>query len=307
MKTSVFLSTCIATLLSFPLLADIQLNSQDVSDETINQPATSSPFSFDAEVDAVAPARITKKGFYHKDKIDFAVAKAEAAMVFYYDPEYTEGARAAIGYIPVYLKWHNNPWFEQDHFNTLAVSLTGFTKRAENWFWRAQVTANIDTDEWESKYATYDLIVWGRYSLCENIGVHLGFWGETGLQMDRVYPIIGFDWQITRKLKLSAVFPVDISLLYSISRRWSVGVAGRFFDVRFRVNHDQHSHKPLVRYTNSSAEFVVRYEVENMTANVHAGTTFGGKFRVADKHNNHAHDYDFGAAGYVGAQVDLKF
>jgi hypothetical protein len=62
-----------------------------------------------------------------------------------------------------------------------------------------------------------------------------------------------------------------------------------------------------VRYTNSGAEFVIQYENDSVTANIHAGSTLGGQFRVADHNNNHAKNYDFGSAGYVGAEIDVKF
>jgi len=100
---------------------------------------------------------------------------------------------------------------------------------------------------------------------------------------------------------------MNMALAYSITSKWSIGGAGRFFNSRFRVNHDQHSQRPLVRYTNLGAEFFIQYETESMTANVHAGSTLWGKLRVADHNNKHARDYDLGPAGYVGAEMDIKF
>jgi hypothetical protein len=293
-------------LAALSVLADIEIDEQDVGSEKITQPAKRTPFGFETHVDVIAHSKINK-GFYKEDKIDFAEAQVEAGSIIYYCPTYTEGIRAALGYSPTYLKWHENPWFDQDHFNIVSLSLTGFTKRADRWFWRTQLTANFDADQWSGKYTTYDILLWGRYTYRENIGIHFGFLAQTGLRMDRIYPIIGFDWQISRKWKLSAVFPVNIALLYSFSSHWSIGGAGRFFNSRFRASHKDHSLKPLVRYTNTGAEIIIKYEKENTSANIHAGSTLGGTFRVANSKNHHARDYDFDSSAYVGAEMDVKF
>ncbi|MFI0434987.1 MAG: DUF6268 family outer membrane beta-barrel protein [Parachlamydiaceae bacterium] len=304
-KTPILL-TNLLLLITFSIWADIDIDTQNIGEENINQPAKRTPFSFDTHIDAIGGGEITN-GFYKKDKVDYGEAQVEAGMIVYYNPSYTEGGRIAVGFSPTYLNWHGNPWFEQDHFNILSVTLTGFTKRADRWFWRTQLTANFDTDEWSSKYTSYDLILWGRYTFCQNIGFHIGFLAETGMKLDRIYPIIGFDWTISEKWKLNLVFPMNMTLIYSLNPKWSIGAAGRLFNSRFRVNHDQHSHRPLVRYTNLGAELFVQYETKFMTANLHAGSTLWGKFRVADHNNNHARDYDLGPAGYVGAEMEVKF
>jgi hypothetical protein len=287
--------------------ADGDIDSQDIANEQIEEPAKRTPFSFSSHVDVIAPSKINK-GFFKGDEVHYAEAQVEGGMVFYYCPTYTEGARAAVGYTATYMRWGNNPWFDQEHFNTLNLTLTGFSKRLDRWFWRTQLTANIDTHEWSGDYTSYDILLWGRYAYCgEDIGVHIGFLAQTGLRLDRVYPILGFDWQISRKLKLNLVYPVNIALEYSLTRHWSIAVAGRFFNSRFRVHHDDIFSRALVRYTNTGAEFLVKYEAKNMSANIHAGTTLGGKFRVANRHNKHAHNYRLDSAGYVGAEVEVNF
>ncbi len=305
MNLRYLLVACLAfTTLS--LRADIEIDSQDISQENIKEPAKRNPFSFDTHVDVIGTARISK-GFYKKDKIDYAESLAELGAIVFYCPEYTEGLRVAAGFVPTYLKWHENPWFEQDHFNNATFTLSGFTKRAHRWFWRAQLTASFNVEDWSSKYTAFDITLWGRYQWCKEIGVHFGFIGETGMQMDRVYPIIGFDWKISNKLNLSLVFPVNLSLMYAITPKWSFGAAGRLINSRFRVNHDQHSYKPLVRYTNFGVECVFAYETELMTANIHAGSMVGGVYRVANHHNHHAKNYHFGSSPYAGAEVNMKF
>lgn len=286
--------------------ADIELDQQDIGSEKINQPVKRNPFSFETHIDAISPSKINK-GFYKGDKIHYAEADIEAGMIVYYQPMYTEGARIALSYSPTYLQWVNNPWFDQDHFNLISLSLSGFTKRLDDWFWRVQLTANFDAEKWSCQYTSYDLLLWGRYTCYKSIGLHFGFLAQTGLRMDRVYPVIGFDWQISRQWNLNLVYPVNISLTYSFSPRWSIGAAGRLFSPRFRVHHQDHSYKPLVRYTNVGAEFIIKYEREAMSANIHVGSTLGGTLRLANRQNDHARHYHLDPSAYAGLAIDVKF
>lgn len=286
--------------------ADIQIDKQDISHESIEEPVKASPFSFSAHIDAIGAAKIDN-GFYKGDKVNFAEAQAVAGMVVYYDPCLTEGIRLAAGYTATYLHWHGNPWFDQDHFNQVNLSVAGFTKRVDDWLWRTELTGYFDADEWSFQYTTYDFVLWGRYTYCEHIGIHIGVFAETGCRLDRVYPIIGFDWQISEKWRLDAVFPMNIALSYAITSKWSLGAAGRFFDSRFRVHTENHSLKPLVRYTNIGAEFFVKYGNDMVTANIHCGSTLGGRFRVANRHNNHVKGYDLNPSAYAGAEIEVTF
>ncbi len=156
-------------------------------------------------------------------------------------------------------------------------------------------------------YACYDLILWGRYEYCEHIGVHVGFFAQAGMKMDRVYPIVGFDWKLSNRWKLNLVYPVNISLEYLLSKHWTIALAERNFNVRYRVRHRESHPKFLVRYENKGAELAIKYEDNLTTANVHAGYTFGGLFKVANYNNHHPHHYRLDSAGYIGAEATIKF
>lgn len=293
-------------IITLPLLADIDIDDQDVGSEQITKPAKRTPFSLNSHIDGIGTTKI-EKGHFKGDEVHYATAEVEAGMIVYYNPAFTEGIRVALGYTPTYLRWSECPWFEQDRFNTVPVTVSGFTKRFDDWFWRSQVSFNFDADNWSSEYISYDIIVWGRYTYCRDIGIHLGFWAETGLQMDRIYPILGFDWKISPRWKLNLVYPVDVALEYTLAKSWKLALAGRFFDSRFRVNRDECTSRALVRYTNAGAEFAIRYETDTMSANIHIGTTLAGKFRQANHRNHHAHSFKLDSAAYAGGEFDVRF
>lgn len=301
------------TLLTFLLMltplagwSDVDLDQQDIGSEQITKAAQRTPFSFGSHFDGIGTTKISE-GHFKGDKVHFATADVEAGMVVYYCPEYSEGLRLSLAYTPTYLKWAECPWFEQNHYNILSFDIAAFSKRLDDWFWRTQLSINCDADDWSSEYMSYDILLWGRYAYCKTIGVHLGFWAETGLQMDRIYPVIGFDWTISPRWKLNLVYPVNVSLEYSLTKSWTLALAGRFFDSRFRVSRDECTPRALVRYTNVGSEFAIKYDNNSMSANIHAGVTLAGKFRQANRYNHHAHNFKLDPAGYVGGEIDVKF
>ena len=314
MKWSNLLITSIFTIgiFNLSLFADDDIDTNNMGSENIggafeNQPASKSPFSFSAYADAVGKAKINK-GFFKKDEIQFAIANAEIEAVYYYCPEYSEAANITLGYTETYIGWKENPWFSQTHFDTVTLSFGGITKRFDRWLWRGQVEINYDGfDELTAEYLNYNLILWGRYSICKDIGVHMGFYVETGMRMDRIYPIIGFDWQINRKWKLNAVFPFDMALEYTHTKNWTFALAGRTFSIRHRIQPNDSHGKYVCRYTNFGIEAMVKYSLNDLVANIHAGVTTGGDFKVANSHNHDPNHYHLDPAGYVGAEVDMRF
>lgn len=305
MKLNKYLGFIGVFLGAIPLLfAEIEV--EDLSSEDIEEPAKQTPFKLDVWTDYMGGAKV--RDDYYGGKLHHAVAIAQMSGVFYYCPAYTEGANAAITYTATRLRWHENPWFDQERFNTVSVAINGFSKRLCNWFWQGQIQANMDMDgSGGFDYMTYDMMLWGRYSYRENIGVHVGLIAQTGMHMDRVYPILGADWQMSRNWKLNLVFPVNVSLEYALNCHWSLALAGRSFDSRHRVGKCEGASKSVFRYENVGAEFAVKYEDRNMTANVHAGSTLGGRLRIANRHNHHSRRYHLDPTGYIGAEVAVKF
>lgn len=308
MRLRVFLASWLVLIMPINLIwADIDIDEQNMGSESITEPAKRSPFSFNAHIDGIGKAKINK-GFFKGDDVQFAESQAEVGMVLYYCPAYTEGARLAASYTATYIGWSENPWFDQDHFNTISLTIAGFSKRLDRWFWRSQLSINFDAAIWNSQFINYDLLLWGRYEYSRTIGIHVGFLAQTGMLLDRVYPIIGADWQISKKWKLNLVYPVNVSLEYALNPSWSLAIAGRSFNSRHRVHYHETFSKALVRYENVGAEFAMKYEEPNISANIHAGTTLGsGRYRIANRFNQHAHNYKLDPSGYVGGEIDFSF
>jgi hypothetical protein len=234
----------------------------------------------------------------------------EGTAIVYYNEACGEGLQAVVGYDNAHLDWQDNPYFNQKNFGELIVGLGAFTKRIDKWLWQAQVTMNMDTQHrnW-NLYTNYDLLLWGRYTTCNpDINLHIGFWMQTGMKIDHIYPIIGFDWVFAEDWKLSLVFPMNISLVYTLNESWNIAVAGRFFDIRRRVGYDQPLSEGLFQYRTSGAEFATNYQFCNwLKLNAHVGYTFWGNFRVSNRENKHPTHFDIDSSWYAGGQLTANF
>lgn len=287
---------------------DAQIDFTDYSAENIKTlPKKQSPFTFKTKIDIVQKAKIDN-GFFKGDEIQFGEIDAELGSMLYYSEAYKSGAAAALNYSVTYLHWASNPWICQSKFYIATLNISGFSKKLNRWLWKGQVAINVDTQEWDFQdYAYYDMLLWGRYEYRKDLGLHVGIIVETGMLMDRVYPILGADWQISKKWKLNLVYPLNVSLDYLINHSWSVALAARSFNTRLRAGHHEGQSKALIRYQNVGAELAVKFENDKMSANFHAGSTLGGTLRIADSHNHHPRRYRLNPSGYVGAELDLKF
>lgn len=285
-----------------------QIEYSDLQISPAEREGASGPWTVDVNYDHIGRSKFTKRGFKDQ-KIEFNSFDTDASMVFYYNADYKEAANFEIGYNRTFIDWKQNPYFSQRRFDTVYFSFGAITQRYCNWLWKAKVTMNIDARHWDiNNYATYDGLAWGRYNYSEDIGVHMGILVLTGMKIDRVYPILGADWRINECWKLNAVFPVNMSLVYSYTQEWWFDLAIRAFQVRYRTGEHQPLPKAVTLYQNVGIEFGANYEIANQVhVNVHAGSTFGGRLKIANKQNRRPRHFKFEPAPYAGASVEWHF
>jgi len=288
-----------------------QDNFSDVGQETLplqQEALEGKPYQVQAFYDYIGKAKIDEDDF-SEGRVGFREGEIEGSMVVYYQPCFEEVINVSLGYINTDLDWSENPWFDQNIFDTLNLSVGGITKRVDNWLWQAQLSANFDIKHFDfSDYVTYDLLLWGRYDWCSNFGVHFGFLAQTGMRVDRVYPIIGFDWQYDCNWKFNVIFPMNISAVYTVNENWNVLVGTRFFDSRHRAGPDEVLPRAIFTYRSVGLEGGVNYVWEEwLKANVHAGYIVDAELKIADRQYHHRHHYALDGSGYVGGEVTVSF
>lgn len=264
-------------------------------------------FKLEVSGDAIGKAKID-----HSDgrgHVKYNTFDVDFRFVFHYNKEYQEGLYGILNYQASEINWNKNPFFHKTEFHTASVTLGGFTHRLCNWRWVGEVAINIDTDHPNfTDYAFYDILLWGRYAYSCDVGLHVGLLVRTGMKIDWVYPVLGFDWTINDQWKLNVVFPVNVSLVYKFHKCWSVALAGRAFSERHRVGSHEPLPKALVTYRNAGGELALNYDCDQwLSANAHIGYSFGGTLKIANKEYEHRHHFDFKSAGYVGGELAVRF
>lgn len=298
-------------LSSFNLYA--QVDTQDIGSETITPPDaddTKRPFKIGLSGDYIGKAKVKRGHCPNLGHVTFATAQLEGNLVFYYQECYQEGAAIALAYDRTYMNWDENPYFDQLNIDQASLILSGFSKRLCDWEWRSQISINFDNLRyWNFQdYMNYDIVLWGRYAYCQDLGLHIGFWAQTGMKFDRVYPIIGIDWQYDCHWKFNLIFPMNISVVYAFNSTWSVALANRFFDQRHRVNKHEPLSEAIYHYQTSGGEFGVYYTPgDYLSANIHAGYNFGGHLSVASRHYHHNKRLRVESAPYAGAEIAVRF
>ncbi|MFA6915338.1 MAG: hypothetical protein WC222_02995 [Parachlamydiales bacterium] len=301
---------CLVTL-SILTVSSLQaaIEDQSIADESLINPEKLHPFTLEGSSDLVGKSSLSKNHFEDED-LHYGQSNVTLNATFYYDKELVEGAQATIGYSHTLFDWVSNPYFSQRNWDTLTIGINGFTGRCSKWFWQGRLAANIDMDHWDlTYYTTYDMMLWGRYDIhCNNIGLHFGLLAQTGMRMDRVYPILGFDWTINPTWKINAIFPLNVSAVYTYDCCWNAGVGGRFFDTRHRTGDDQPLPMGIFAYRTIGAEAFINYSnCDWAEANFHAGWLISGKVKISNRHQENGKWFEVGSAPYVGAKFVLKY
>lgn len=294
-----------------------ELNTDDYASQIMvvqsispDQEEDNRPFSVSLTVDGTGKADFEHEHCKKKLKnVQFAIAELEGTGVFYYNPACHEGLFATLGYTYTLIDW-KNPYVDQNNFNTVSFGMGGFSKRLSDWTWQGQVVVNADVTHFEfADYFTFNMILAGRYAYNPCLGLHVGLIVLTGYRIDHVYPIVGVDWKISDKWWVNAVFPLNVSLLYKFTDRWSVEIAGRAYEERHRVGKHNHYSRGLVEYYSTGMELGVNYAScqETVKGNIHIGEGFGGLVKVSDQRHRNGHRFRFKAAPYVGGYLAVKF
>lgn len=292
---------------------DILLNG-DVANESIESPLSPSsshqgPFRVEISADTISKVRLSNHQIHQS--LAFTEMEANATVAVYYDPQPVEVVYLTCGYQWQDLEWRGNPFFHQTNFNNLSLAIGGISSRFEKWMWRMQGTATINLDHLNfNKYLYGDFLLWGRCQYTAAWNLHVGFYTWLGMRMNRIIPIIGFDWRMNSQWRLNAVFPVNLSLVYTFRKGWTIALAARVFSSRNRLGSHEKLSQGLYEYRSVGAEINLRYKNKDcipIEAHFHAGYNFGGQIKVFNQNHRHRRSFNLGVAPYIGGEISCRF
>jgi len=286
---------------------NIDFTQQDLGSEAMISPDPEKAHRVAVSYDWISKSKIDRRNFRHQH-VNFSIAELAGEKIVYYNRDYKEGLSLGVTYSNVQFEWNRNPFFNRNNFDQISLTVSAFSERLCNWMWQSYVTMNWDMKYTNfTDYTNYNLLFWGRYECSPTFNLHTGFFAQTGMKIDRICPIVGFDWKISSKWMLNAVFPLNLSIVYAFDKHWSASLAGRLFDARYRVGKNERLKMGLFEYINRGVELACNYLNKTFSANVHAGSTFGGQFKISNKEHKKKKHFDLDAAAYVGGEVAIKF
>ncbi|MDH3923245.1 MAG: hypothetical protein OET41_01440 [Xanthomonadales bacterium] len=130
----------------------------------------------------------------------------------------------------------------------------------------------------------------------------------------RVFPILAIDWNITEKWNLgtgrglAASQGPGLTLSYKFNNRWSMGLAGRYERIEFRLNEEgatpggvgEDRSFPLVLTANWQPNPIVGL-------NLFAGIELGGKLKLKNEFDELLAESDYDPAAIFGGTFELRF
>ncbi len=215
----------------------------------------------------------------------------------------------AAGWVGTEVNWKENPDFNETHFDYINLTLGGFTKAFNKWTWTLTASAFFDTAEFSLvDYTLYQALLWGKYRMRDNFELDFGFLLEAGLNKDKIWPILGFIYSPCERLRLHAVYPIDMILEYDVHEKIMIAGAIRILRNRHRVKSDEPLPRAVFQYQSWGGEFDLQYQpLKRIFIRGYIGSTLGGDLKISNSDDKHATHFKFNPSMYGGVSGVLSF
>jgi hypothetical protein len=266
---------------------------------------------FDGEYRNVGKAKFTTptvKGTHER------YADAHTYLYFSHFVNNDNAISGKVGYSFLKFDWPQNPRFKEDDYHFATSSLAWITTSIHKWRWIVSGAVSVDAQTFDfGESGVYYGLMWGRYNWKPQLGLHVGWYGYTGVKNGYILPILGFDWHPSRKWQLNAIFPVDASLRYHFAEHWSIYLQASAFGRPYRF--PIRAHGGIGRYRNgifevfsTGIELNLKYYIDNtLSFIVGGGWNLGGWILIKDKHNEHAKYFNYNGAPYAQGKFTCSF
>jgi len=149
----------------------------------------------------------------------------------------------------------------------------------------------------------------------ENLSIGPGFGTFSRLEGSaRFFPILAIDWNITERWNLSTGGGLassqgpGLTLSYAINEDWSVGVAGRYEDLEFRLDDDGVAAGGIGR--DQSVPLILTAELkpsQKIKLSLFAGVEFGGELELRNSADILVEEIQYDPAPLFGATFEFRF
>ena len=246
-----------------------------------------------------------KDGLY-KDK-DLSYRTGRLMIGYTYELDQERSIISGLGYQTDRFSWEENPAFSDTTYSNIIFQAGMSTKEISNWYWKGILSVKLDSDLMNlQRAAIYNAALHGIYDYAENIDVHIGLLGTTGIRKDSILPILGLRY-LKNDWTFSAVFPIDASVKYQISEKLAGALAYQPFYHRHRLGAEATVSRGIMEYRASGVKAEATYDYsEKVHLSASAGYNFGGDIKVRDENGDNPRHYKFESTPFVGADVRIE-
>lgn len=208
----------------------------------------------------------------------------------------------------------DGPWDEIEDMR-LSVPMRFALGKTSTLFVIPTVRYNGEKDASSSDSQSWGLLGGAAWRLNEDltIGPGIGFFSQLE-GSSRVFPILLIDWNISERWSLStgrglaASQGPGLTLNYTLSSQWTLGLTGRYEEIQFRLDDEgqapggigEDRAMPLVFSGSWSPNPAVRL-------GVFAGLEFGGELTLYDDQDKEIESRGYDPSPLYGATFEFKF
>lgn len=269
-------------------------------------PMNGPPFSLEGGYVAAMPARLCEEGIEGEE---LRFARAETRLNYTYAMTPCFGLLMGAGYDRITLDWHKNPFFKEKHFGYVNFAIGAYTTAFCDFLWSATLAIFIDTEVLDiTNYALYEGVFFGEHKLSQELRFQVGFIVESGLNNDKIWPILGFEWDGGKRWRIGAVYPLDIAIEYRLMPELSIATSARFFQSRHRLKISEPLSQGLFQYQNIGIEgSLLCHPIQGFVLNGFIGTTLKGDLKITNPNYLIGTHYKLNNALYGGLEANLMF
>lgn len=213
------------------------------------------------------------------------------------------------GWVGTDIDWAQNPSFDETNFNYLNLSAGGYTKAFSSWLWTLNVSMFLDMQQFSlSDYTLYQALLWGKYTWNPCLEFDFGFLIEMGLNQDKIWPILGFTYNYSDRLRLHAIYPIDMTLEYDLCPTLTAAGSVRILRNHHRVGENEPLPQAIFVYQTWGIECDLKYTAAPwFFINGFIGSTTQGSLLITNRSYQNGTYYKFNGSLYAGLNTALSF
>jgi hypothetical protein len=291
-------------LLIFPFLLSAEAESFD---EVLAPPIAPEAvlfdfFQLDDRLDWISKSRVTSKEF---EGISLGFSEMDARAGYAYPCGYGM-LSAAGGYQISWLKLCDTPFFGQKIFENAYGTIGGrFFKN--QWAVQGEFQYNVDLNRGSKNGALYFFGGWGTYYFSPQFTTSVGFLARYGIEQDKLWPVLGFEWYFSPLWEIHALFPTNLSLVYR-PNAFSYSLTTRIINSRHRLKRLEFLNSGIFEYRNLGEEFGISYSLHQfLSFNFHAGWMFRGDLQIETYNGSPVMQIKSKGSFYLGGNFFIRF